>query len=72
MSNNTGYPSIDKPWLRYFRDEDLKAILPTCTVYKSVYENNKDFSKNYAINYMGNKISYARLFENVDACTDHY
>lgn len=69
MSNNTGYPSIDKPWLRYFRDEDLKAILPTCTVYKSVYENNKDFSKNYAINYMGNKISYARLFEKVDACT---
>lgn len=65
----TGYPSIDKPWLKYFREEDLDEPLPKCTVYQSVYKNNKDYPKDAAINFFGNKISYGKLFLNIDKCT---
>lgn len=65
----TGYPSIDKPWLKYFREIDLKQPLPKCTVYKNIYNNNKDYLKDNAINYFGNKISYEKMFLNIDKCT---
>ena len=62
----TGYPSIDKPWLKYFDEELLKKPLPKCTVYQNIYENNKEYLNDTAIQYFGNKISYAGLFENVE------
>lgn len=48
MSNNltdrhTGYPSIDKPWLKYYSEEAINAPLPECTIYEYLYENNKDY-----------------------------
>ena len=30
----TGYPSIDKPWLKYYSDEAITAPLPECTMYE--------------------------------------
>ena len=38
----TGYPSIDKPWLKYYSEEAINAELPECTMYDFVYKNNKD------------------------------
>lgn len=62
----TGYPSIDKPWLKYY-DADLKnKPIPDCTIYEYIYENNKDTLDNYAINYFGTRISYKILFEKID------
>jgi len=28
----TGYPSIDKPWLKYYSEAAINAPLPECTV----------------------------------------
>lgn len=64
----TGYPSIDKPWLKYYSDEAINAPLPECTIYDYLYENNKDCSDDIAINYYGRKITFGELFENID-CT---
>ena len=33
----TGYPSIDKPWLKYYSESDLQMEVPECTVYKNIY-----------------------------------
>lgn len=65
----TGYPSIDKPWLKYFKRELIDEPIPKRTVYQSIYENNKAFLTDDAINYFGNKISYGKLFSCVDICT---
>ena len=65
----TGYPSADKPWLKYFKDEHLKDTAQECTVFQSIYENNKDYPKDIALNYFGNKISFGELFSSVDKCT---
>ncbi|WP_022775317.1 class I adenylate-forming enzyme family protein [Butyrivibrio sp. AE2015] len=62
----TGYPSIDKPWLKYYSEEAINAKLPECTIFEYMYENNKDFPEDIAIIYMGRKITYGELFENID------
>lgn len=62
----TGFPSIDKPWLKYYSEEAINGKLPECSIYEYMYENNKDFPRDIALNYYGRKISYAELFANID------
>ena len=62
----TGYPSIDKPWLKYYSEEAINAPLPECTIYEYLWENNKDHLDDTALNYFGKKITYRKLFENID------
>lgn len=62
----TGYPSIDKPWLKYYSEEAINAPLPECSIYEYMLENNKDYPVDIAINYLGRKITYKELFENID------
>ena len=62
----TGFPSVDKPWLKYYSEEAINAELPECTMYDFVYKNNKDHLDDIAIEYMGNRITYKELFEKTD------
>ncbi len=62
----TGYPSIDKPWLKYYSEEAIKAPLPECTIYEYLYENNKKHLNDVALIYFGRKITYKTLFKNID------
>lgn len=62
----TGYPSIDKPWLKYYSEEAINTPLPECSIYEYMWDNNKDYPSDIAINYMGRKITYKELFENID------
>lgn len=65
-SNLTGYPSIDKPWLKYYTEEQIKAPLPECSLYEYLWECNKEHLDEYALNYFGRKITYRKLFSMVD------
>ena len=60
----TGYPSIDKPWLKYYSKEAVSAQLPDGTAFDYLYENNKGRNK-VALEYFGNKITFSQLFENI-------
>lgn len=62
----TGYPSIDKPWLKYYGEEAINAELPECTLYEYLYENNKEHLSDYALNYFGNRITFGKMFQNID------
>ena len=62
----TGYPSIDKPWLKYYSEEAINAPLPECTIYEYLWENNKDHPNDIALIYYDRKITYRELFENID------
>lgn len=64
----TGYPSIDKPWLKYYSEEAVNAPYPECTVYEYVYQHNKDYLNQTALEYFGAKISFKKLFDQVDLC----
>ena len=61
----TGYASLDKPWLKYY--ETFKNIdNMKKTVYQSLYDNNKKYKNEIAIEYFGAKISFGKLLKNID------
>ena len=62
----TGFPSIDKPWLKYYSEEAINAPLPECTIYEYLMENNRDYPEDVAIQYLGRKIKYGELFRQID------
>lgn len=62
----TGYPSVDKPWLKYYSEEAIHAPVPDCTIYEYLLRNNKEFPKDIAILYLGRKITYRELFQKID------
>ena len=68
----TGYPSVDKPWLKYYTEEAINAKLPECTIYEYLWESNKDYQSNIALNYFDRKITYGEVFENIDKATKSY
>jgi len=66
VKKKTGYPSIDKPWLKYYCEEVINASLPECTMYEYVFNLNQDNLDRTAINYYGKNISYQKFFEDID------
>ena len=64
----TGYPSIDKPWLKYYSNDTLNVKPQECTVYRNIYDNNKEHMADLAVCYFGNNFSYQKLFNSVDRC----
>lgn len=64
----TGYPSIDKPWLQFYKEEELNVPPVECTVYERMYQFNKDHSADVAIKYFGNEIKYSSVFDQIEKC----
>ena len=61
----TGYPSIDKPWLKHYSEEQINSPLPDCTMYELIYKNNQDNLNRTALNYYGTKISYGKMLDEI-------
>ena len=61
-----GYASIDKPWLKYYTEENVIEEAPKMTAYNNLYVSNKNHMEDVAVEYYGNKITYKKLFENID------
>ena len=59
----TGYPSIDKPWLKHYTEEWTNALIPQKTVYRNIYDNNIAHESDIAIIFNGFKTTYAKMFE---------
>lgn len=62
----TGYPSIDKPWLRYYSEDAVSADIPNQTLYEMVFENHSNHLSDIALNYFEKRITYGSLFETID------
>ncbi len=61
----TGYPSIDKPWLKYYSDEEINTPLPTGTMYSYIFKKNQDNLDRVALNYYGTNINYREFFDHI-------
>ena len=38
----TGYPAIDKPWLKYYKNQPIDTPLPDCKYIEYIWQRNKD------------------------------
>jgi len=68
----TGYPSIDKPWLKYYSKEAINKPLPYDTAYGYMASENTNNLNMPALNYFGRKITYGEMFENIEKATDAF
>ncbi len=62
----TGYPSIDKPWLKYYTEEAINSSVPECSMYEYIWENNKNHLDDIALIYFNKKITFRKMFEMID------
>ena len=61
----TGYPSIDRPWLKYYNDPE-KFEVPKCKNFDYVYSRAKEYGDNTALEYFSAKISFNEMFDKVE------
>ena len=61
----SGYPSIDRPWLKYYKKRPEDLVYPHKTLWQYAYDNNKDYPNDIVFQYFDRKISYKTFFENV-------
>ena len=58
---STEYPSIDKPWLKYYTKEQIELSLPKAKAFDYVVDRNKNNKTYTAINYYNKKITFPCL-----------
>ena len=63
----TGYPSIDKPWLKYYSDEAINAPLPRMTMYQYMLSNNQAHLEDVSFCYYGRQLTYRELLDKISA-----
>ena len=63
---HTGYPSVDKPWLKYYTKEELDIVVPDISMYENLKRHANGFEHNVAIEYLGRRITYEALFNRID------
>lgn len=67
IQKSTGFPSIDKPWLKFYDSGIQMTELPKCTLYEYLWQCNSPHLNDIAINYFSAKISYMELFGRIEA-----
>lgn len=64
----TGYPSIDKPWLKYY-SPDAVSYVNECleyTMYQYMESENRNRLDYIALEYFGSEITYGAMFEKIE------
>lgn len=62
----TGYPSIDKPWLRYYDAEFLTQPVPAMNIYTYMRSMTEKYDNLTALSYYGKEITYKELYEHIE------
>lgn len=62
----TGYPSIDKPWLKCYSQEAIDAEIPSGTMLDVVKENCRDRLREPALRYFNAKKTYGGLLKEIE------
>ena len=76
----TGYPSKDKPWLKYYKPDVEKTAVPHHSIYQAIKESNKNRLNRIALDLrnieddykLGVRITYAQFFERIDRIARSY
>ncbi len=62
----TGYPHLDRMWLKYYDKNFLEQTLPEMTITEYMKSHNKEKENMNAISYFGKHIKYNELYEQID------
>lgn len=62
----TGYPHIDKPWMKFYDEKNIKMELPKKTIYENVRDNVQDHLDDIALTHNGIKTPYGEFLLNIE------
>ncbi|MBE6752083.1 MAG: acyl--CoA ligase [Ruminococcaceae bacterium] len=62
----TGYPSIDKPWEKFYENVEKRSIFLNTTPYQGLVKNNAGYLDEIALEYFGAKVTFGELIRNTD------
>ena len=62
----TGYPSIDKPWLKYYECQVVNTSIPEGTMYDCMVSYNASRMNEWALNFFGSKCTYGQLVSDIN------
>ena len=62
----TGYPSIDKPWLQYYSEDVLSKEPFKGSMYEYMREATKNTGHKYCLNFFGKRISYQQFYKKIE------
>lgn len=66
MSETKRLPSVEKPWKKYFLEEDWNASVPEETIYQAFMRGSTGFEGNKAINFFDKVITYGEIHEHIE------
>ncbi len=61
-----------KPWLKYYSESDKQAELPSCSMYEYLGQTAAAKPKNNAVNFLGKKYAFPKLFELIDEAANAF
>lgn len=67
-----GYPSIDKPWLKYYDEKYIKSDMPKQTIYRYTMNSIKDYPSDVVIDWLGFEITTKQFIEEVDKAANSF
>lgn len=62
----TGFPSLDKVWLKHFCNDSFKGEYKSMNLYDYLRYKNANNMDKVALNYFGNKITFAEMFKKIE------
>lgn len=62
----TGYPSIDKPWLKYYDVDKLNPSFPQMSIYEYLLAQTSGCDEDIAMTYFGQSITYAEFHQHIE------
>lgn len=62
----TGYPHLDKPWLKFYKNQNYNKEYFNMNLTQYLKEKNKNRNLNIASTYYGKKMNYNDFFSKVD------
>lgn len=68
----TGYPSVDRPQNKFYREQPVRDIKTEQTIYELVFSSNKDNMSTPAIEYMGTIWTFEKLKAEADRAADAF
>lgn len=68
----TGYASIDKPWLKYYSEEELAIGVPDMSLTDYLRRQNAGNLSLTALRYLEKRISYKELLERIELTSRYF
>ena len=65
----TGYPHIDKPWMKYYEGMDLTKEMPNTNMFDYIKTKNRNRLSLISQEFYGRKITYNEFFQRVDTAS---